>query len=221
MTQHEINSKIPQNSRWLAISDSQLIPVKTNRKISKATFKCSCGKIRFIRLHTVFRGDSQSCGCLQKEVVSKSSKKYSVVNVVIRQAYHSMMARCYNPKTENFYLYGGRGVSVCNEWRGDYESFLQWSLSNGWHKGLQLDKDIKGNGKLYSPNDCLWVTPKENANSRRNCVKHLYEGQYLTLSQICRKEGLKLATIHTRINNGISLDEAIKKPVKRYPTRKK
>lgn len=81
----------------------------------------------------------------------------------VYRAYHHMLERCYKPNTKHYDKYGGKGVTVCDEWKNDYLAFKKWSLDNGWEKGLEIDKDILSKGlKTYSPSTCKWVTHKEN-----------------------------------------------------------
>lgn len=80
--------------------------------------------------------------------------------------WETMKQRCYNPKRSNYNRYGGLGITVCNEWL-KAENFIRWALDNGYKKGLQLDRI--DNSKSYSPDNCRWVTPKQNSqNTRRN-----------------------------------------------------
>ncbi len=88
-------------------------------------------------------------------------------HVTIYNSWHNMCHRCYYPKHESYKNYGAKGVVVCEEWKTNYHSFLDWSLANGWKPGLQLDKDIKGTGYLYSPETCLWVTRQQNRNAQK------------------------------------------------------
>ena len=75
----------------------------------------------------------------------------------------SMRQRCNNENRENYPHYGGRGISVCDEWN-NADTFIEWALNNGWKKVLQLDRrDNDGN---YHPNNCRFVTPKINSNNR-------------------------------------------------------
>jgi hypothetical protein len=213
MTAKEINTKIPPESRWKAISTSKSITYPTYKRV-KATFLCICGTKKMISVSSVVIGHSKSCGCLQREINLKRITKHSVSNRTICDAYHSMINRCYNTKNRNYPLYGGRGVVVCEEWRHDYESFLHWSLNNGWQKGLELDKDILGNGLLYSPSTCKWATKEENVNYTRASVKYDFYGEILTLPQICRKTGLNISTLRARLRGGLSIIESTQRPIK-------
>lgn len=130
----------------------------------------------------------------------------------INNAYHHMMHRCYDMADISYPNYGGSGVVVCEIWKGDYQKFLDWALSNGWKSGLQLDKDINGNGKLYSPEFCSWVTKKENSRHRKTSVWFIINGKKLNLKEVSELTGLERRTISKRLKLGWSKDNAITKP---------
>lgn len=109
-----------------------------------------------------------------------------------------MKARCNNPNAENYKWYGAIGVKVCNEWNNDFVAFKDWALKNGWKHGLQLDKDIKGNGLLYSPYTCCFVSSLENNTAKINTIKLTYNGQEKTISEWSKITGISYRTIHKR-----------------------
>lgn len=76
-----------------------------------------------------------------------------------------MKSRCYNPNTANYKWYGAKGVSVCAEWLSDFMAFYNWSLANGYTKGLTIDR--KNNELPYCPSNCHWVTMKIQNQNRR------------------------------------------------------
>lgn len=77
-----------------------------------------------------------------------------------------MMARCYNANHKQWEDYGGRGITVCEEWRDDKSTFFNWAKANGYREGLWLERERNNEG--YSPDNCIWSTPKTQANNRRN-----------------------------------------------------
>lgn len=113
----------------------------------------------------------------------------------LRKVYYAMIERCRDLSNS---VYGGKGVMVCKEWLNDRNLFYQWAMSNGWKKGLQIDKDTKGNGRLYSPESCCFLTPKENSNARNNNVLFYYEGKNRTIPQISEMCGIKQSTLYHR-----------------------
>lgn len=110
--------------------------------------------------------------------------------------WHNMMHRCYDERSVGFYLYGGRGISVCKRWH-DVRNFIQ-DLYPSYKNGLTLDR--KNNNRGYSPNNCRWATPLEQgANSRHN-KWYTINGKTMTISQWIRLKGLKSTTVHQRIH---------------------
>lgn len=82
--------------------------------------------------------------------------------------WRSMQYRCSSPKAPAYHRYGGRGITVCTEWSSSYEAFKVWAYAHGYREGLTLErKNTDGN---YCPENCVWATPKAQANNRSNTV---------------------------------------------------
>jgi len=113
-------------------------------------------------------------------------------------AWRNMNRRCTNQKDSSYKRYGGRGISVCTEWRHDYDAFY-YDMAGGFKDGLQLDR-TNNNGN-YSKDNCRWVTVKENQNNRNNNVVINHNGIKKTISEwadhlnLSRKE---LAKVYKR-----------------------
>lgn len=149
-------------------------------------FLCVCGKTHVARGNTVKhqakKGDPElpSCGCIEMSRKTKHGFRTVSDTHPAYRVYRGMMTRCYNPNSPEYKWYGGKGVTVCEEWKSNPEAFVQWALDNGWKKGLHIDKDILCNKlniqpHIYSPTTCQWVSAKTNvgfATNRNNFGKH-------------------------------------------------
>lgn len=182
----DINNRKSSRSKLTAIQFCDSI------KINNTTYriilcKCECGANKKLSINCFLKKDTLSCGCSQRKYNRKGKGvKYHPCIPRLHNIYFQMIERCYNPKSISYHNYGGRGVTVCDEWKTDYQSFLDWSLKNGYSESLCLDKDIKGNGLIYSPDSCLWVTRVLNNNNKRGYKKYDYNGEKLTIAQIAR-----------------------------------
>lgn len=100
--------------------------------------------------------------------------------------FKSMHNRCEDPKNQAYERYGGRGITVCEEWSLDnFENYMSWAFANGWQKGLEIDRI--DNNKGYSPDNCRIVTPKENSRNRRSNRYVTVNGETLLLSDAIDK----------------------------------
>lgn len=131
--------------------------------------QCECGNYTEVRGTNLSCGHIKSCGCLKKEYTSsRSTHKQSQSRLY--GVWHGMINRCYNPKTINYKDYGGRGITVCEEWRSSFQSFSDWAYSNGYDKNAPrnqctLDR-INPNGD-YCPENCRWATWDMQMNNTR------------------------------------------------------
>lgn len=114
-------------------------------------------------------------------------------------SYKAMMDRCYREKAANYNDYGGRGITVCEEWK-NIEKFESWALLNGYRKGLTLDRiDVNGN---YEPSNCRWVDMKTQDNNRRNTIFVEIEGKKHTISEWSEITGINRSTLNSRYYRG-------------------
>lgn len=146
--------------------------------------RCDCGNEKIVLLKNLKNGATKSCGCLHRAIMQKHGKSHAP----IYDTYRSMIKRCYNPNHKSYKSYGGRGIVVCEKWRGGFLPFYQWAVDNGYKEGLTLDR--KDNNGGYSPENCRWVDLITQANNRRDNVWYDFNGVKMTLAQICREFGI-------------------------------
>lgn len=128
----------------------------------------------------------------------------------LRRIYHNMKTRCTNPNYDKYQYYGGKGVSICDEWMNSYKLFEEWANKNGYSDELTLERiDVNGD---YCPENCKWVTRKEQANNRTSNHFITYNGKTKTLQAWADQYGLKANTLDRRIKDGWPLYKALKTP---------
>ena len=111
-----------------------------------------------------------------------------------------MRRRCSDHLTSHFYLYGGRGITVCDEWDKSFESFYLWAINNGYSDGLSIDRiDVNGN---YDPSNCRWATAKQQARNKRNNRLVEYNGEKKTLIEWSEILGFNYLMVKGRLQKG-------------------
>ena len=124
----------------------------------------------------------------------------------IYNIWRSMKQRCTNENCINYKNYGGKGISVCNEWN-DFKNFYDWAMESGYADNLTIDRiDVKGN---YTPHNCRWVSYKQQANNKTNNRYIEFQGEKHTLGEWSSITGIKLATIWNRLKMGWSVERAL------------
>ncbi len=177
--------------------------------------KCDCGNEHTIPLTVLKGGGSRSCGCLRREMAKEWSmvrlKRHGLGSHPLMRVWDAMIQRCYNPNSKCYKNYGGRGVVVCQEWR-EYIIFYRWAVENGWQEGLQLDKDIRGDGFLYSPSTCSFVTRfVNNRNTRRN-VNIEYNGEVRCITDWAAQIGISVQALKFRLRKWGQMDRVFNTP---------
>lgn len=126
-------------------------------------------------------------------------------------AWKNMRRRCDNPKTGFYKNYGGRGISVCDDWKNSFNSFLNWALNNGWQEGLTLDRiDNEGD---YAPDNCQWITRSDQLRNRRNNRYVTFNGRTKVAADWAERLGLSYSAFLKRLNKWGDSDRVILEPI--------
>ena len=191
---------------------------------SKGSYKyyylclCDCGKYKTVRQDCLKTGSIRSCGCLHSEVARETQFKNKLTHgkskSKIYKIWCGMLARCYNKNDHHYSSYGGRKITVSNDWH-KFENFYR-DMGDA-SEGMTLDR-IKNN-ESYSKENCQWASKKQQANNRRTSRLITFDGTTQTLSQWADSYGIKMHTLHSRINlYGWKIKDALTLPVKNSKT---
>lgn len=164
--------------------------------------KCDCGNTKEINGTSLRKNRTLSCGCYNKEIINKAKKRI-YKNKRLYELISSIKQRCYNKNNKAYKNYGGRGIKVCDEWKNDNNKFVEWALNSGYKKGLWIDR-INNNGN-YEPDNCRWITPKEQQNNKRTNHFLTYDGITHTIKEWSEIKNINYATLMRRVNNNQDL----------------
>lgn len=171
---------------------------------------CDCGKETIVLNYNLFSGHTLSCGCLQKEKASDIALAHGMHGTRLYRTWAHMKERCTKPNCKQYPNYGGRGITICDEWLS-FEPFMRWAIDNGYSETLTIERI--NNNKGYSPDNCRWATPFEQANNKRS--NHLYtiNGITDTMTNWARLYGIKPMLVFDRLHKGWTEYEALTTPV--------
>ena len=130
---------------------------------------------------------------LKRDNSNRGTHRMSTEHPKLYLVWETMKNRCENPNRAKYKDYGARGIEVCDEWHNT-ENFCKWALENGYEEGLQIDR-IDNNGN-YEPNNCRWVTPKENSRNRRNTVYLTVNGETKCVAEWCENVKVSQYTVY-------------------------
>jgi len=179
--------------------------------------RCDCGNEVDVRGGDLASGNTKSCGCYNRERAAEACTVHGMARHgkqhSVYWTWHNMLQRCENPNNKRYKDYGGRGITVCDEWH-DPQIFISWALASGWEKGLALDR-IDNNGN-YKPDNCRFVTPKENSRNKRNNHLITFDGKTQTMAQWAEEVNIPYHILKDRINKlHWPIERALTEPVRR------
>lgn len=157
---------------------------------------CKCGNSVSVFTYHLNNGKTTSCGCKRYETKNQT---HGMRHTRIYEIWCGMKSRCYNTDKKSYAKYGARGITVCDEWKNNFEAFYEWAISNGYEADLSIDR-IDPN-KEYCPSNCRWITHAEQQRNRTNNIFVEHNGETKTLSEWCRIMNEPYAKIHSRMKS--------------------
>lgn len=180
----------------------------SGRKIIRYKCKCDCGNETIVSKCHLTSGKIVSCKCYQHERQVEANTKHGGTNTHLYNIWCSMKERCNNLANP---LYGGKGITVCDEWVHDFQAFADWSYEHGYARNLSIDRI--DNSKGYSPDNCRWTTFKVQANNTSRNRYVTIDEETHSLSEWCDIYKIKYSTVQCRIyKRGWNIIEAIITP---------
>lgn len=190
---------------------------QTERGERRFICKCQCGNVKTMNTTQVVNGVIKSCGCMHDKLLST----HGLSNTRLYRILNGMKYRCYDEKSHAYDSYGGRGISICDEWldsENGLRNFIEWALTHGYSDDLSIDRiDVNGN---YEPNNCRWADQFVQANNKRpksewkpRKKKFEIDGAKHTLQELCRMYDTSEPAIRYRMKTlGMTLEQALKTP---------
>ena len=175
---------------------------------------CDCGQEAVVRAECLKSGYTKSCGCLSNEMFHKMITKHGHCKERLYSIWQAIRQRCLNPNDAEYKSYGGRGISVCDEW-SDYLAFRSWAYSSGYdenapYRACTIDRiDNDGN---YEPSNCRWVNMDAQMRNKSNHRNITYKGVTKPLVVWAEDLGLSASLLDNRIRRGWSIEETLTIP---------
>lgn len=175
--------------------------------------ECDCGNTARVILKCLMAGETRSCGCLRSEICRAQLTTHGMRNSRLYKTWQSMKTRCTNPKSNVYAFYGGRGISVCDEWMHDFEAFHAYisQLPGFGVKGNTLDR-IENNGN-YCPGNVRWASMPEQQRNRRSNRKITHNGKTQCVKEWAEEFHMKHTTLSDRLERGWTMERALTQPV--------
>lgn len=159
--------------------------------------RCDCGNLIKRQGKLLRQNKVKSCGCLKSENMIKMNTKHGHLkrgnNRRLLEIWSGMKKRCLNKNYERYQDYGGRGITICDEWLSEFENFHNWAINNGYNDTLTIDRiDVDGN---YEPSNCRWATPAEQNMNKRNTRYVIYNGAKYNFKELEEITGIPYDTL--------------------------
>ena len=192
----------------------RLFPEKGKPKWA-CVVQCDCGNHKIVYPSDLIRDFQKSCGCHRVDVGRQLGQRttHGETGTPLHNCWHNIKLRCCDPNQPNYLLYGGRGITVCDEWKESYEVFRDYALAHGYKPGLQIDRYPNNDGN-YEPGNIRFVTCKENNRNRRNTPFQTLDGETKCRAAWADDSRCRVSydTLWERLRSGWPFHEALTRP---------
>lgn len=159
--------------------------------------KCDCGNYTIVKGNSLTTDHTKSCGCLEKETKREVNTIHGLRRHPLYKVWLNMKDRCYNPNNSHFKYYGGKGITVCNEWKDNFKLFYDWMINNGYEKGMSIDRI--DNSLEYSPDNCRVIPFNKQSSNRTTNYAIIHGGVPYTVAELAKLLNVKSPTLYSRL----------------------
>ena len=172
--------------------------------------KCDCGVYKEIDINTLKKGNTLSCGCYRLELIKNRTYRHGMSRTTEHHTWQCVLDRCCNEKSKLFPRYGGRGITVCDEWMNSFEKFFE-------DMGLKPDpkyslERVDNNGP-YSKENCIWADSKTQSKNKSTSKYLEYDGKIMHLNDWAHIVGIHSDTLAQRFDAGWSAERILTTPL--------
>jgi hypothetical protein len=171
---------------------------------------CDCGNDTMVTASNLRSGNTISRGCFHKERQHEAPLRHGMKGTRVYNAWINMRQRCTNPARKEWENYGGRGISVCDDWMVSFDAFLQ-DMGEP-QEGMTLDRfDVNGD---YEPGNCRWASYQAQGRNTRDNRMVTYQSRTQSLADWADELGIAYWTLHVRFRRGWSTERALSTPTR-------
>jgi hypothetical protein len=160
---------------------------------------CDCGTLAKIRTGPLRQGKSKSCGCYREDHKGEQNKTHCMTGTPEYKAWGSINERCFNPNHKAYPRYGGRGITVCERWRGDLGVVNFYADIGARPSDAHSVDRFPDNDGNYEPGNVRWATRDQQQNNRRNTLLVSYQGETKPLSAWAKQFGVPRSKLYDRL----------------------
>lgn len=164
--------------------------------------RCDCGNTIIVRKDSLLSGHAMSCGCyLEERRMDGHLETHGMKSTRLYKCWSGMKQRCLNPNSSGYEDYGGRGITICPEWKNSFKAFYDWSIENGYDESLGRDEqsidriDVNGN---YEPSNCRWADKETQDYNKRDTRRITVNGIEMTLKEISDTFEIPIVRVRSR-----------------------